>query len=137
MEKRFEGKVALVTAAGAGIGAATAEAFARHGARVMLSDINVEAGEAMADKLRSAGHDARFLRADATVEEEVAALVSKTVEVFGGLHLAAHIVGDAHPEAAGPEFHQQSLKGWEHTMEVILRSVFLDRKRTTRLNSSH
>src|SRR3546814_13327094 len=83
----------------------------------MLSDINVEAGEAMADKLRSAGHDARFLRADATVEEEVAALVSKTVEVFGGLHLAANIVGDAHPEAAGPEFHQKSLNGWEHRSE--------------------
>src|SRR3546814_13809541 len=94
----------------------------------MLSDINVEAGEAMADKLRSAGHDASFLRADATVEEEVAALVSKTVEVFGGLHLAANIVGDAHPEAAGPEFHQQSLKGWEHTMAVSLRSVFLSMK---------
>src|SRR3546814_634185 len=57
-----------------------------------------------------------------------AALVSKTVEVFGGLHLAANIVGDAHPEAAGPEFHQQSLKGWEHTMAVSLRSVFLSMK---------
>src|SRR3546814_13110381 len=97
----------------------------------MLSDINVEAGEAMADKLRSAGHDARFLRADATVEEEVAALVSKTVEVFGGLHLAANIVGDAHPEAAGPEFPQQSLKGREHTMAGSLRSVFLARKHET------
>src|SRR3546814_6957540 len=105
----------------------------------------------MADKLRSAGHDASFLRADATVEEEVAALVSKTVEVFGGLHLAANIVGDAHPEAAGPEFHQQSLKGLEHNMAVSLRSVFLSMKheiahmndhgggdrKSTRLTSSH
>src|SRR3546814_15464484 len=99
MEKRFEGKVALVTAAGAGIGAATAEAFARHGARVMLSDINVEAGEAMADKLRPAGHDASFLRADATVEEEVAALGCKPVAVFGGLHVDANVLGGAQPGA--------------------------------------
>lgn len=128
MTGRFEGKAALVTAAGAGIGAATAEAFARHGARVMLSDINRAAGEEMADKLRAAGHLAHFLYADATVEEDVEALVRKTVETFGGLHLAANIVGDAHPEAAGPEFHLQSLEGWEHTMAVSLRSVFLSMK---------
>ncbi len=128
MTGRFEGKVALVTAAAAGIGAATAEAFARHGARVMLSDIDRAGGEALAEKLRMAGHAAHYLYADATVEEDIEALVRKTVETFGGLHLAANIVGDAHPEAAGPEFHTQSLKGWEHTMAVSLRSTFLSLK---------
>lgn len=124
----FTGKIALVTAGGAGIGAATAEGFARRGARVMLSDINAESGEAMADKLRSDGHDVRFLRADATVEDEVEALVRKTVEAFGGLDVAANIVGDAHRDAAGPEFHQQSLESWEHTQAVSLGSVFLSMK---------
>ncbi len=128
MAGSFEGKVALVTAAGAGIGAATAEGFARRGARVMLSDINPDAGEAMAERLRAAGHDARFMRADATVEEDVAALVAGTVQAFGALHLAANIVGDAHRDAAGPEFHQQSLESWEHTQAVSLRSVFLSMK---------
>ncbi|WP_380879601.1 short chain dehydrogenase [Sphingomonas sp. DBB INV C78] len=124
----FEGRVALVTAAAAGIGAATAEAFARHGARVMLSDINRDAGEAMAERLKSAGHDAHFLAADATVEADVEALVAKTVETLGGLHLAANVVGDAHPGAGGPEFHLQTLDAWEHTMAVSLRSVFLSLK---------
>lgn len=114
----FTAKVALITAAGAGIGAATAEGFARRGAHVMLSDINVESGEAMAEKLLSAGHDVRFLRADATIEEDIEALVRKTVETFGALHVAANIVGDAHRDASGPDLHHQSLEAWEHTQEV-------------------
>lgn len=128
MAGRFEGKVALVTAAGAGIGAATATGFAREGARVMLSDINVATGEAMTESLRAEGHDVRFLQADATVEGDVARLVAHTVENFGGLHLAANVVGDAHAQASGPEFHHQSLESWEHTMAVTLRSVFLSMK---------
>jgi NAD(P)-dependent dehydrogenase (short-subunit alcohol dehydrogenase family) len=124
----FAGKIVLVTAAGAGIGAATAEGFARRGARVMLSDINAESGEAMAEKLRSTGHDVRFLRADATAEDDVETLVRKTVEAFGGLDVAANIVGDAHRDASGPDFHQQSLESWEHTQAVSLRSVFLSMK---------
>lgn len=128
MTKRFEGKVALITAAGAGIGLATAELFAREGARVMLSDINAEAGEAAAERLRTEGYEAAFLRADATNEEDVAALVRGTVERFGALNVAANVVGDAHRDASGPEFHQQSLESWEHTQAVSLRSVFLSMK---------
>jgi len=128
MTGRFEGKVALVTAAGAGIGAATAEMFAREGARVMLSDINPEAVGAVAERLRGEGHDVAHLRADATAEEDVAALVRKTVETFGALNIAANVVGDAHRDASGPDFHQQSLESWEHTQAVSLRSVFLSMK---------
>lgn len=128
MTASIAGKVALVTAAGAGIGLATAEGFARRGARVMLSDINAGAVEAAAQRLQSEGHDVRFRRADATVEEEVQALVAATVEAFGGLHIAANIVGDAHRNASGPDFHEQSLESWEHTQAVSLRSVFLSMK---------
>lgn len=128
MAQPFEGRVALVTAAGAGIGAATAEAFAKRGARVMLADIDSDAGGAQAERLRVVGAEARFLRADATQEDDIARLVAKTVEAFGGLHVAANIVGDAHAEASGADFHAQSLESWEHTMAVTLRSVFLSMK---------
>jgi len=124
----FDGKVALVTAGGAGIGMATAEEFARRGARVMLSDINAETGRAVAERLRGEGHDVRFLRADATCEEDVAALVRGTVAMFGALNIAANIVGDAHRDASGADFHQQSLESWEFTQAVSLRSVFLSMK---------
>jgi len=128
MTQRFEGKAVLVTAAGDGIGMATAEVFARQGARVMLSDINEASGQAAMERLRKEGCDVAFQRADATSEEDISALVTHTVETFGALDIAANIVGDAHRDAAGPEFHQQSLESWEYTQAVSLRSVFLSMK---------
>jgi NAD(P)-dependent dehydrogenase (short-subunit alcohol dehydrogenase family) len=91
----------------------------------MLADIDRERGETMAAAIRSQGYDAQFQYADATNEADVQALVHNTVQTFGGLHLAANIVGDAHPNAAGPEFHLQSAESWEHTLAVSLHSTFL------------
>ena len=123
MAGRFEGKVAVVSAAAAGIGAATAEAFAREGAKVMCADINEAVGQATVKRLRDQGGDVRFLRTDATSEAEVERLIKTTVDTFGGLDVAANVVGDGHPDSNGPEFHNQSLEGWEWTMAVTLRSV--------------
>src|SRR3984957_15419655 len=128
MSERYTNKVVLVTAGASGIGAATVDAFAREGARIMVSDINAAGGEALVERLRSGGTEARFLRADATIEEDVERLIRTTVETFGALHVAANVVGDVHPGAAGPEFHMQSLLSWEATLAVSLRSVFLSMK---------
>src|SRR3546814_388587 len=128
MTDRFNGKVALVTAAAAGIGAATARAFAEGGARVMLSDIDVDGGEALAEELRSAGRQADFIRADVTSEQEVSRLVTRTIEVFGGLHLAANIVGDSIGDANGPEMHLKSVEGWDATFSISVRSAFISMK---------
>lgn len=125
MAGRYQDKAVLVTAAAAGIGAATAEAFAREGARLMLSDINVAGGEAMVEKLRAAGTEAHFLRADCTSEEEVQALVRKTVETLGAINVAANIVGDVVGDAYGPEFHAQTTAGWDGTIAVSLKSTYL------------
>ena len=76
------GKVALVTGAGSGIGRASALAFAREGARVVVSDVDVAGGEATAEKIRKTGGEASFIRADVTVEAEVANLVQQTVATF-------------------------------------------------------
>jgi NAD(P)-dependent dehydrogenase (short-subunit alcohol dehydrogenase family) len=125
MSGTFHGKVALVTAGAAGIGAATAEAFARKGAKVMLADIDRDRGESVAAAIRSQGCEAQFQYADATREADVEALVLQTVQTFGALNVVANIVGDAHPNASGAEFHLQSLESWEHTLAVSLRSTFL------------
>jgi len=125
MTGRFDGKVALVTAAAAGIGAATARAFAEGGARVMLSDIDVDGGEAMAEELRKGGATAAFVQADVTREEDVVRLVAKTVETFGDLHLAANVVGDSRGDANGPEMHLKSVEGWDATFSITIRSAFI------------
>lgn len=121
----FSGKVALVTAGADGIGAATARAFATEGAAVMLSDINDALGEERAEALRAEGFVARYLHADATDEAQVEALVRHTVEQFGGLHLAANVVGDAHPDSAGPDLHTQPVAAFDHTISMCLRSTFI------------
>lgn len=121
----FTGKVALVTAGADGIGAATARAFASEGAAVMLSDINDALGEERAEALRAEGFVARYIHADATDEAQVEALVRHTVEQFGGLHLAANVVGDAHPDSAGPDLHTQPVAAFDHTISMCLRSTFI------------
>jgi NAD(P)-dependent dehydrogenase (short-subunit alcohol dehydrogenase family) len=128
MSMRFSNIPVLVTAAASGIGAATAEAFANEGARVMLSDINEEAGEEVSQRLRAAGCDANFVHADATVDEEVDRLVHRTVEVYGGLVFAANVVGGVIGDAFGPDFHLQSQEGWASTVELCLTSTFLSMK---------
>src|SRR5690606_11726952 len=56
---------------------------------------------------------------------DVEALVRYTVEQFGGLHLAANVVGDAHPDSAGPDLHTQPVEAFDHTINMCLRTTFL------------
>jgi NAD(P)-dependent dehydrogenase (short-subunit alcohol dehydrogenase family) len=85
--------VVLVTGALSGIGRATAEAFAREGAKVVISGRNAETGEALAVELRNLGGEAHFIRADVRHEEDLRALVDGTVEKFGRLDIAVNNAG--------------------------------------------
>ncbi|WEK00703.1 MAG: glucose 1-dehydrogenase [Candidatus Sphingomonas phytovorans] len=85
--------VVLVTGALTGIGRATAEAFAREGAKVVISGRNAEAGEAAAADLRKLGAEVHFIRADVRHEEDLRALVDGTVARFGRLDIAVNNAG--------------------------------------------
>ncbi|MEH2084878.1 MAG: glucose 1-dehydrogenase [Nostoc sp.] len=89
----FNGKVALVTGAAAGMGLATAQAFADAGAAVVLADVNEDAVKAAAEKLVSAGHKAFAIRCDVSDDAEVAAMVDRTVAEFGRLDAAFNNAG--------------------------------------------
>jgi NAD(P)-dependent dehydrogenase (short-subunit alcohol dehydrogenase family) len=89
----FAGQVALVTGASSGTGLATAQAFAKAGASVVLADINENALRAATDGLTTAGQTALGVTCDVSDEDEVAALVESTVARFGRLDMAFNNAG--------------------------------------------
>ena len=90
---RLEGKTALVTGAGSGIGKAISLVYAREGAKVMASDINEEAARAVAAQIEDSGGEARSLRTDTTNEEEVKAAIRATVEAWGRVDIVVNNAG--------------------------------------------
>src|SRR4029453_2194156 len=98
--KEFEGKVALITGGGSGIGRATAMAFAREGAQVVIGNRNLERGEETVSMIRGPGGTARSRRTDVTIAADVEALVEHAVETCGRLDFAfnnAGIEGEVKP----------------------------------------
>src|SRR6478672_310101 len=89
----FSGKVALVTGAAAGMGLATAQAFAEAGAAVVLADFKEDGVKAAAGKLEAAGHKVLAVRCDVSDDAQVAAMVDRTVAEFGRLDAAFNNAG--------------------------------------------
>jgi len=93
MSMTFSGQVALVTGAAAGIGRATALAFAEQGLKVVVVDVDGEGGEGTAELIRQTGGEALFLLCDVTREVEVQQMMAKAVEVFGRVDYAFNNAG--------------------------------------------
>jgi NAD(P)-dependent dehydrogenase (short-subunit alcohol dehydrogenase family) len=122
MSQLLEGKSALVTGAASGIGRATALAFAREGARVVLADVDEEGGDGAAAAITAAGGEARFVRIDVTQEGDVAALVQEAISAFGRLDCAVNNAGITGP--MGP-VQSVALADFERVLAINLTGVFL------------
>lgn len=118
----LDGKAALVTGGASGIGRSTVLAFAREGARVLVSDLDEAGGEAVTAEVGQAGGEARFVRADVTSEAEVEAMVRAAVDAFGSLDCA---VNNAGITGGGGPVQSLPLETWAQTLLVNLTSVFL------------
>lgn len=93
MSMTFSGKVALVTGGAAGIGRATALAFAGEGLQVVVSDVDVVGGEGTVQLIRDAGGEALFVRCDVTREAEIEVLMEHTLAAYGRLDYAFNNAG--------------------------------------------
>jgi len=122
-------KVVLITGALTGIGRATALAFAREGASVVVSGRRDDAGEALTGELRALGADAQYVRADVRREEDVRALVDKTIARFGRLDVA---VNNAGTEGKPGPVVEQTADSYAATFETNVLGTLLSVKHELR-----
>jgi NAD(P)-dependent dehydrogenase (short-subunit alcohol dehydrogenase family) len=118
---RLQGKVALVTGAASGIGAATARLFAREGARVMLADIQDAPGRTVADQIAADGGIARYVHCDVATAEDVAGMVRAAVTAFGRLDILVNNAG----LGRGGFVTELTEEDWDRVLDVDLKSVYL------------
>jgi NAD(P)-dependent dehydrogenase (short-subunit alcohol dehydrogenase family) len=118
----LEGKVGLVTGGGSGIGRATAVMFAEEGARVTVADCNAEAGRETVATIEATGGEALFVEMDVARAGDVEAMVTATVEAFGGLHCASNNAAGGAGFKPVPEIDET---GWHRTLDVTLTGVWL------------
>jgi len=119
--KRLQGRVALVSGAGSGIGQGIAELFAEEGAKVALLERDEAKGRETLVHIREAGGEALLLCADVSNEGEVQRAVAETLETYGALH---HLVNNAGIVLVKP-LEECSGEEWDEVMAVNLKSVFL------------
>jgi NAD(P)-dependent dehydrogenase (short-subunit alcohol dehydrogenase family) len=122
MAGAMEGKAAIVTGGGSGIGRASALALAREGAAVVVADVNVEGGERTVAAISSACGQAVFQKADISVEADVMALVDRAVDEFGRLDCAHNNAGVQGALAPTAEY---ALEDWERVVAVNLTGTWL------------
>ena len=117
----FTDKVAMVTGGTTGIGRATSLLFARHGARVVIGDINPKGAET-AKSIQGKGGEARFVKTDVRKAEQVQNLVATTVKTYGALHYAFNNAGMLPVAAPLAELEEAS---FDEVIAVDLKGVFL------------
>ena len=121
MSGKLEGKVAIVTAGGSGIGAATAQRFAREKALVVIADLSGTRASAVASAITREGGDARWLKMDASDPDGVQAAIRLAVDNWGRLDVMFNNAGMGTVES----LEAMTLQTWNRTLAVTLTSVFL------------
>jgi NAD(P)-dependent dehydrogenase (short-subunit alcohol dehydrogenase family) len=118
----LDGKVALITGAGSGIGRATAKIFAREGARLIIADVDEAGGRETLSAITDGGREALFVTADIAQPDTAQSLVAKAVATYGRLDCAFNNAGI---EGAGALTHKCTMENWNRVIAINLTGVWL------------
>ena len=124
MAGRLDGKIAIITGAGSGIGAAHARIFAREGAKVAVTDIRESVGLAVVEQIGQAGGEAVFLHHDVASEESWASVVEQVAGKFGGITTLVNNAGLNHMRGVEDE----TVEGWNHIVSIDQTGTWLGMK---------
>jgi NAD(P)-dependent dehydrogenase (short-subunit alcohol dehydrogenase family) len=117
---RLSDKVAIVTGAASGMGAATARIFAREGAKVIVADVMEDEGKAVAESIKSNRGEARFQRLDVSSEADWDAAVAATLAAYGKIDILINNAG-----VSGSDPDRLSIATWDRQMSINAKGVFL------------
>jgi NAD(P)-dependent dehydrogenase (short-subunit alcohol dehydrogenase family) len=117
----FDGKVAIVTGGGSGIGQAACHLYAREGAKVVVSDIDEKGGNETCRAIQEMNGEAAFIRADVSSPGDCQSLVEETLEKYGRLDIAFNNAGIGGEANLSGEY---SIEGWQKVIEINLSGVF-------------
>ncbi len=117
----LEGKVAIVTGGGSGIGRAVAIRFAAEGAKVVVTDLDEAGGKETIASIETQGGISAFVKSDSALPQDAAAVVAEAVKRFGALHIAVNNAGIAGASAPTAEY---PIESWEKVIAVNLSGVF-------------
>jgi len=118
---KFENKVALITGAAGGIGLASALAFAKHGARIVVADIREKEGEKTVSLIKKAGGEATFISFDVTKSQSVKDAIDKILSVYGRLDFAHNNAG---VECLRAPIAESDEEDWERTIQINLTGTW-------------
>lgn len=120
MSGRLAGKVAWISGAASGIGAATAKLFVAEGASVMIADVRLKEGQQLVSDITSSEGQADFSQCDVSQSEQVQASIDSTAAQFGGLDIVVNSAGIVHIGL----LHEYAEEDWDHLMGVNVKSIY-------------
>lgn len=119
---KLDGKVAIITGSASGMGLEEAQLFAREGAKVIIADVNIEAGKKVASDIKAGGGEATFIEVNMRDSASVQALVDKTVETYGSLDIVVNNAGIFDKYASILDTSEEQ---WDLILDVNLKGIYL------------